>query len=129
MEAAAVGFPGARTAVRVRSQQDETSDWEERHYISSHRHDAHSPAEWMDMVRKHWAVENKNHWRKDATLGEDATRSRNPNVVSNLALLGQLVLFVFERQKHFHPNLKAWTEHNHAKEATLLSLMMRRLAT
>jgi hypothetical protein len=41
-------------------------------------------------VHGHWAgVENRNHWRRDACLGEDRTRSRNANVLINLALFAQ----------------------------------------
>ena len=46
------------------------------------------PAQWHRLIRGHWGgVENRNHWSKDAIWREDATRSRNPNLVGNLALL------------------------------------------
>jgi hypothetical protein len=32
-------------------------------------------------------VENRNHWRRDASLGEDRTRLRNAKALVNLALL------------------------------------------
>jgi hypothetical protein len=32
-------------------------------------------------------VENRNHWRRDASLGEDRTRLRNPKALINLAIL------------------------------------------
>lgn len=32
-------------------------------------------------------MENRNHWRRDASLGEDGTRSRHPRAIINLALL------------------------------------------
>jgi hypothetical protein len=32
-------------------------------------------------------VENRNHWRRDASLGEDRTRLNNPRALINLALL------------------------------------------
>ena len=38
-------------------------------------------------------VEIRNHWRKDACLFEDKTRSRKPHIVGNLILLRNLVLF------------------------------------
>lgn len=80
------------------------------------------------MIRSHWSVENKNHWWKDAVLREDDTRSRSPNLVCNLALLGQLVLFTFEGQKRFYPSFKAWIEHNRANEHTMLTLATRKIA-
>jgi len=40
------------------------------------------------LTRSHWAgVENRNHYRRDATLGEDGTRMRNPNALAKLALV------------------------------------------
>lgn len=32
-------------------------------------------------------MESRNHWRRDASLGEDRTRLRNPKALINLALL------------------------------------------
>ncbi len=61
-------------------------------------------------------------------MREDDTRSRSRNIVCNLALLGQLVLFTFEHQKALHPNFKAWIEHNRAKEHTMLTLANRKIA-
>ena len=36
-------------------------------------------------------MENRNHWRRDALWGEDETRSRDPNLVANLALVRSAV--------------------------------------
>ena len=40
------------------------------------------PAEiFASAIRGHWAVENENHWVRDVTLAEDASRIRvNPSV-------------------------------------------------
>lgn len=49
---------------------------------------ARTPAGWIALSRAHWAgVENRNHWRRDATLGEDGTRLRNGRALIHLALL------------------------------------------
>ncbi len=37
-------------------------------------------------------MENRLHWRKDALLLEDKTRSRNPNIVGALMLLRNAIL-------------------------------------
>jgi predicted transposase YbfD/YdcC len=38
--------------------------------------------------REHWSVENKNHWRRDATVWrEDRSARRKPKGAKNLALL------------------------------------------
>ena len=64
-----------------------------RRYISSLKPHERSHAQWESLVRGHWAVENKTHWRRDALLGEDRIRSRNPRVVTALALIANAAPF------------------------------------
>ena len=42
--------------------------------------------------RAHWSVEHRNHWRRDANLGEDQTRLANLALIRsvNLRLLALL---------------------------------------
>lgn len=64
----------------------------------------------MNLIRGHWGgIEIRNHWRKDACLLEDKTRSRNPNIVASLAMLRNCCLQFFQKQKK-HPSLPAFTE-------------------
>ncbi len=30
----------------------------------------------LSLVREHWAIENRLHWRRNETLGEDARQTR-----------------------------------------------------
>lgn len=88
----ATGFPYSRTIVRIHStrtlKQSGKTTVEDRYYLSSQEAAERSAAGWINLSREHWAgVENRNHWRRDASLGEDATRSKNPRAVINLALL------------------------------------------
>ncbi|MFN0126767.1 MAG: hypothetical protein ACKV19_08805 [Verrucomicrobiales bacterium] len=39
------------------------------------------------LIRKHWSVENKVHWPRDAVLAEDRSRCRGPSIAGALALL------------------------------------------
>jgi predicted transposase YbfD/YdcC len=93
----AVDFPFARSILIVQAQRTETkrarTSVETRYYLSSLEATERTPAQWLELVRGHWAgVENRNHWRRDACLGEDRTRSRNPKVLINLALLRNALL-------------------------------------
>jgi hypothetical protein len=64
------------------------SSEEDRCYLSSQEPGERTPEGWIDLSRAHWAgVENRNHWRRDATLGEDRTRLHQSRSLMNLALL------------------------------------------
>ena len=88
----ATNFPYSRAIVRIHSVRTEKKTGkrsvEDRYYLSSQEKEERTPEGWINLSRSHWAgVENRNHWRRDASLGEDATRSHQPVTVINLALL------------------------------------------
>lgn len=95
-------FPYARVIVVIRSERtikktSQTSH-ESRYYLSSRTPDEHTDQQWLNLIRGHWAgVENRNHWRRDALMGEDRSRSRNANLLANLALIRNVLLAVLER--------------------------------
>jgi hypothetical protein len=60
-------------------------------------------------------VENRNHWRKDACLFEDKTRSRNPNIVGALILLRNVVLRYYADHVEMYTSLPAFVEANVAQ--------------
>src|SRR2546421_4981816 len=62
------------------------------------------PAQRMaQFIRGHWAVENRLHWRRDATLGEDRCGIRFPPVAQMLAVLNSVVLSLMDL--HHVPNV------------------------
>lgn len=66
---------------------------ESRYYLSSASPQEHPPEQWLALVRGHWGgVEIRNHWRRDALMGEDRSRSRNANLLANLALIRNALL-------------------------------------
>ena len=82
LEALSVDFPYARSLIVVRPQRTikktGQSSTKSRYYLSSRDPDEHTLAEWLGLIRGHWGgVENRNHWRREALLGEDRSRSRN----------------------------------------------------
>jgi len=51
------------------------------------------------LIRGHWGgVEIRNHWRRDALMGEDGSRSRQPNLLANLALIRSVSLVLLADQ-------------------------------
>jgi predicted transposase YbfD/YdcC len=66
---------------------------ESRFYLSSAPPGQSTSEQWLTLIRGHWGgVEIRNHWRRDALMGEDGSRSRNPNLLANLALLRSALL-------------------------------------
>lgn len=50
------------------------------------------PNRLLDIVRAHWAIENRLHWILDVVFAEDASRARMDNAPENLAILRRLAL-------------------------------------
>ncbi|MFM8880024.1 MAG: hypothetical protein ACKOKG_12980 [Verrucomicrobiota bacterium] len=98
----AVDFPYARSLVVVRSRRSEKRSGktteEIRYYISSLEPEDLTPEQWLQLIRGHWAgFENRNHWRRDALMGEDRSRSRSRSLLTNLALIRNGLLRVLNR--------------------------------
>ena len=67
-------------------------------------------------------MEVRNHWRRDALLGEDRSRSRQPGLLANVALLRSAVLALLA-QPHPdqpRPQLRAQL---HSRPARCLNLL------
>lgn len=72
-----------------------TSSAQSRYYLSSARPEQYRPEQWLGLIRGHWGgVENRNHWRRDALMGEDRSRSRNAHLLANLALIRSALLAI-----------------------------------
>ncbi len=122
-----IGLPGAETVILVRSFRQEgqkPGNWFNRIYVSSSPLKSLSPSRWAALLRGHWAgVEIRNHWRKDACLFEDKTRSRNPNIVGALALIRNALLRIFVDNQDSYGSLPAFTEAVAAKSSFALRLL------
>jgi hypothetical protein len=102
-------FPHARTLLVVRSQRTikktGVSSTESRYYLSSAEPGQYSPCQWLKLIRGHWAgVEIRNHWRRDVLMGEDRSRSQNPNLLANLAIIRSALLCVLAEQFEGKPH-------------------------
>jgi len=97
MEPMTADFPFARTVIVLRNQRTVKktglTTTESHYYLSSVPASQYSPLQWLNLIRGHWGgVEIRNHWRRDAIMGEDRSRSRNPNLLANLALIRSALL-------------------------------------
>ena len=55
-----------------------------------------SPEWLLQLVREHWAIENRLHWRRDVTLREDHSQVRKGDAPRVLALLNSFLLAVLD---------------------------------
>jgi predicted transposase YbfD/YdcC len=113
VEAMTVGFPYAKRAIKVESFSEtrgKRSDPLTRDFLCSSEN-LETGEECMKLIRGHWGgIEIRNHWRKDACLFEDKTRSRNPNIVGSLMLLRNATLSLFFDNQENYGSLPAFIE-------------------
>lgn len=121
-------FPHVQTVIRVIRQSTAAKSLKDRmpgYYVSSAASDRYSPEQWLSIIRNHWGgIEIRNHWRKDACLLEDKTRSRNPNTVAAMAMLRNCCLFFLNEDPHTS-NLNAFTEAIAADHSKALRLLFQ----
>jgi len=67
-----------------------------RFYISSLPSDAQRI---LEVVRKHWAIENELHWVLDVALNEDHSRVRKDHAPENLAVIRHIALNLLKQEK------------------------------
>jgi predicted transposase YbfD/YdcC len=82
-------------------------------YVTSLVDEEATAEQLAQHIRNHWAAcENGSHYRRDVTLGEDASQISGPNAAQAMATLRNLVLGLFELQKDqdkaHAPNLPGW---------------------
>jgi len=127
MEPLTADFPFARTLIVLRSERTVKktglTTTESRHYLSSAPPDQYTPSQWLELIRGHWGgVEIRNHWRRDAIMGEDRSRSRQPNLLANLALIRSALLLLLADQAP-NQSLPQIREHLHSKPSHCLNLL------
>ncbi len=108
---------------RYHCQKKNAGDFESetRHFIISLRESDASPGRLAGIARQHWSVENKNHWRTDAThWREDRSARRKPRGAKNLALLRNALLAIIEPDRHDSLNQAFIHYANHRAEALRL---------
>jgi predicted transposase YbfD/YdcC len=90
--------------------------------ITSLAADEASPAQLLALVRAHWHIENRCHWRRDATLGEDRCTVRHPVVATILAVLNSTILALLDKLKvtNIRKARRAFNAHPHTALALLI---------
>ena len=75
-----------------------------KYYISS---TINTPKISLDIVRNHWAIENKLHWILDVQFGEDLDRKRAGNASQNFSLINKIALNLLKKDKNCKLGIKS----------------------
>jgi len=91
-------FPGLQTLIQVVSKREVHRanrlkvSTETRYYVASFIESAQA---FADRIRGYWGVENKVHYVRDVTQGEDASRIRTSPLVQSWALARNFALNLY----------------------------------
>lgn len=84
------------------------------------------PQKLLALVRGYWAIEIKQHYRRDHTQREDHCQVRHPVAARNLSLMRSLAIFLFELQRggrEAKKSLPDWQRKNLRNPYPLIALM------
>lgn len=88
------GLAAIGKVVRTRETPTKTTT-ETAYYLLSA---ALSPERLNEVVRQHWGVENRLHWRLDVIMNEDQDRTRLGNGPHNLAVLRHMAMNAMQKE-------------------------------
>ncbi len=82
-----------------------------------------APKQLLSLVRRHWHLENRVHWRRDVTLGEDGCQVKEVQAAPVLAALNNGVLMLMDHLgvKNMKAQMRTFAAHPLTAVALLLS--------
>jgi len=86
-----------------------------------------APQRLLSLLRAHWTIENRLHWRRDVTMREDASQVRKGCAPRALAVLNSFLLALFDWLKV--RNVASQMRFFNAQPFLALSLLIRPLLT
>jgi predicted transposase YbfD/YdcC len=89
-------FQIERTTSR-RSRQGTKTSVEVAYALTSVPASRSSPEQLLTWAQAHWRIENRSHWRRDATLGEDRLQLSHKPTALVMAALNCIILALFDK--------------------------------
>jgi predicted transposase YbfD/YdcC len=92
VEAESIGLPFVRAVVRITRTCQSTKKGPEpaksgvRDFITSLPSSTRAER-LLEIIRSHWSIENKNHWKRDAQMSEDSPRQKNSRTAQALGII------------------------------------------
>jgi predicted transposase YbfD/YdcC len=129
---AGIGFPHAQLAVRVTRTRTDVrtarSTHETVHAVTSLGWDDVTAARLAEIIRGHWAIENRVHHVRDTTFAEDASQVRTGTAPRVMATLRNVAIGVI-RTRQDGPNIAAATRSLSRRAELVLKLLGHAEAT
>lgn len=116
-------WPGAEQVCRIESEvkRGGQESYEVAYAISSVSPSQADAGTLLGWHRGHWGIENRLHWVRDATMGEDANRTRTGSGPQVLAALRNAA--ISRMRASGSTNIAASLRRNAAQVVELLKLM------
>jgi len=89
--------------------------------------DQADPQKLLELVRGYWAIETKQHYRRDHTQREDHCQVRHTITARNLSLMRSVSIFLFELQREkpeAKKSLPDWQRKNLRNPSPLIMRLM-----
>ena len=94
-------WPKLRSVIQVERECDKAGKTtrETRYFLSSLEGGKRSARRALRAVRRHWRIENSQHWMLDVVFREDHSRVRKDKAPQNLSILRRLALNLLRQEK------------------------------
>lgn len=123
---AGIGFPHARLAARITRTRVQAaagkSSLETVYAVTNLDWDQVTPAQLADLVRGHWAIENRVHHVRDVLFDEDRSQVRTGDSPRVMATLRNIAVGLI-RARHHDQNIAAATRTLGRRPEKLLALL------
>jgi predicted transposase YbfD/YdcC len=121
-----ITFPHARTAIQLSRRRRSLTGrrWrtETVYAVTDLDQTEIRPDEIADILRGHWRIENRLHWVRDVTMGEDLSQIRTGHGPAVMAALRNLAISIYRR--HGEPNIAAATRQTSRHPGRVLPLLI-----
>lgn len=120
-----ITFPGAAQIAKIRrtTTRRGKKTVEVVYVITSADHQAAPPAILAAWIQGHWGIENRLHWVRDETFGEDRSQIRTGTAPRTMATLRSAALGL--HRLHGATNIAAALRH-HARHPTKIIALLTR---
>jgi hypothetical protein len=120
-----VDWPGAQQVFRLVRRVVTKRTGEVRHEtvygVTSLGPTQATAAQVLRLVREHWHIENRSHWVRDVTFGEDSSQVRSGSLPQVMAALRNTIIGLLRQTGA--PNLAAARRYYAANPAAALALL------